>query len=44
MRGGRGVFAEAADFVLLEHAEGFGGIIRALHVGGIEDVAQLRRA
>jgi hypothetical protein len=38
---GGAVFAEAADFVLLEDAEGFGRVIRALHVGGVEDVAQL---
>ncbi len=35
------VFAEAGDLVLLEHAEGFGGVVRALHVGGVKDVAQL---
>ena len=35
------VFAEAADLVGLEHAEGLGGVVGALHVGGVEDVAQL---
>ena len=35
------VLAEARDLVLLQHAEGFGRVVRALHIGGIEDVAQL---
>ena len=37
----RAVLAELADFVVLEHAEAFAGVIGAHHVGGIEDVAQL---
>lgn len=35
------VFAVLADFLFLQDAEGFGGVIGALHVGGVEDVAQL---
>ena len=35
------VFAVLADFLFLEDAEGFRGVVGALHVGGIEDVAQL---
>ena len=30
-----------ADFLFLEDAEGFRGVVGALHVGGVEDVAQL---
>ena len=32
--------AELAEFVGLEHAEGFAGVIGAHHIGGIEDIAQ----
>ena len=35
------VFAVLADFLFLEYTEGFRGIVGALHVGGVEDVAQL---
>jgi hypothetical protein len=38
---GRTVLAEAADFVVPEHAEGFGRVVWPVHVRGIEDVAQL---
>ena len=35
------VLTELAEFVGLEHAEGFAGVIGAHHIGGIKDVAQL---
>ncbi len=35
------VLTELAEFVGIEHAEGFAGIIGAHHIGWIEDVAQL---
>ena len=35
------VLAVLPDFLFLEHAEGFRGVVRALHVGWVEDVAQL---
>ena len=35
------VFAVLANFLFLEYTEGFRGIVGALHVGGVEDVAQL---
>lgn len=35
------VFAVAAEFVVLEDAEGFGGIVRAHHVPGVEHIAEL---
>jgi hypothetical protein len=35
------VLAELADLVVLEHAEGFAGVIGAHYIGWIEDVAQL---
>jgi len=35
------VLAELADFVVLEHAEAFAGVIGTHHVGGFEDVVQL---
>src|SRR5690606_14750146 len=38
---GGAVFAEAAHPVGLEHAEGLGRVVRALHVGRVADVAQL---
>jgi hypothetical protein len=34
------VLAELADFVVLEHPEGFTGVIGRQQIGGIEDVAQ----
>ncbi|WP_287462285.1 hypothetical protein [Accumulibacter sp.] len=33
-------FAELARFVVLEDAEGFGGVVGAHDVGGVENVAQ----
>lgn len=35
------VLAELPHLVVLEHAEGFGWVVRAHHLGGVEDVAQL---
>ncbi len=35
------VFAVLADFLFLEDAEGFRGVVGALYVGGVQDVAQL---
>jgi len=35
------VFAVVADFLFLEDAEGFRGVVGTLHIGGVEDVAQL---
>jgi hypothetical protein len=35
------VLAELAEFVGLEHAEGFAGVIGARYIGRIEDGAQL---
>ena len=35
------VFVETTNFVGFEHTESFGRIVRPLHVGGIEYVAQL---
>ena len=35
------VFAEGLHFFLLEHPEGFGGIVLTLDIGGVEEVAQL---
>src|SRR5690606_16180935 len=40
-KAGGAVFAVEAQFLLLEDAEGFGGVVGALHLGGVEDVAQL---
>ncbi len=34
------VFAVLAGFVVLEDAEGFGGVVGAHDVGGVEDVAE----
>jgi hypothetical protein len=36
----RPIFAEAGFFVFLEAPEGLGRIIGALHIGGVEDIAQ----
>lgn len=35
------VFAELAGFVVFEDAEGFGGVVVAVDVGGVENVAHL---
>ena len=35
------VLAELGDLVLLQDAEGLGGVIRAHHVFGVEDVAEV---
>src|SRR5690606_16784423 len=40
-KAGGAVLAVEAQFLLLEDAEGFGGVVGALHLGGVEDVAQL---
>ena len=37
----RTVLAELADLVVLEHAEGFAGVIGTHHISWVEDVAQL---
>jgi hypothetical protein len=37
----RAVLPELTDLVVLEHAEGFTGVIGTQQVGGIQDVAQL---
>jgi hypothetical protein len=37
----RAVLPELTDLVVLEHPEGFAGVIGAQQVGGIQDVAQL---
>jgi len=36
----RAVFAELLQLLVLEHAEGFAGVVLAHDVGGVEDVAQ----
>jgi hypothetical protein len=36
----RAVLAELAEFIVLEHAEGFAGVVGAHQVGWVEDVAQ----
>ena len=36
----RAVFAKLAQLLVLEHAEGFAGVVIAQHGGGVEDVAQ----
>jgi hypothetical protein len=35
------LFAVSADLLFLQHTKGLGGVVRALHIGGVENVAQL---